>query len=143
MQRSYTSMLVAALMTIAAGHALADEAPASKTREQVRAETAEAIRTGDVLDYETGMKLNQLFPGQYAPKAATTHAQKAPAVTQGKTREEVRAEAAEAIRTGDIVDYETGLKLNQLFPGQYASKPTAQAQAHDKAAPTQTASAGN
>ena len=101
------------------------------------------IRTGDVFDYETGMKLNQLFPGQYAPKAAAAQAPKAPAVTQGKTREEVRAEAAEAIRTGDIVDYETGLKLNQLFPGQYASKPTAQAQARDKAEATQTASAGN
>jgi hypothetical protein len=35
------------------------------------------------------------------------------------TRAEVKAEAREAIRTGDVVDYETGLKLNQLFPGAY------------------------
>jgi Domain of unknown function (DUF4148) len=35
------------------------------------------------------------------------------------TRAEVKAEAREAIRTGDVVDYETGLKLNQLFPGSY------------------------
>lgn len=35
------------------------------------------------------------------------------------TRAEVKAEAREAIRTGDIVDFETGLKLNQLFPGAY------------------------
>lgn len=35
------------------------------------------------------------------------------------TRAEVKAEAREAIRTGDIVEYETGLKFNQLFPGAY------------------------
>lgn len=35
------------------------------------------------------------------------------------TRAEVKAEAAEAIRTGNIVDAETGLKLNELFPGAY------------------------
>jgi Domain of unknown function (DUF4148) len=35
------------------------------------------------------------------------------------TRAEVKAEAREAIRTGDVVDYETGLKQNQLFPGAY------------------------
>jgi Domain of unknown function (DUF4148) len=35
------------------------------------------------------------------------------------TRAEVKAEAREAIRTGDVIDFETGLKLNQLFPGAY------------------------
>jgi len=35
------------------------------------------------------------------------------------TRAEVKAEAREAVRTGDVIDYETGLKLNQLFPGAY------------------------
>ncbi|HRH16211.1 MAG TPA: DUF4148 domain-containing protein [Aquabacterium sp.] len=35
------------------------------------------------------------------------------------TRAEVKAEAAEAIRTGNIVDAETGMKLNELFPGAY------------------------
>ena len=35
------------------------------------------------------------------------------------TRAEVKAEAAEAARTGDIVDAETGMKLNELFPGAY------------------------
>lgn len=35
------------------------------------------------------------------------------------TRAEVKAEAAEAIRAGDVVDYETGKKLNELFPSAY------------------------
>lgn len=39
------------------------------TRAQVRAEALEAIRTGDVMDYETGRKLNELYPLAY-PQAA-------------------------------------------------------------------------
>lgn len=35
------------------------------------------------------------------------------------TREEVKAEAAEAARTGDIVGIETGRKLNEVFPLVY------------------------
>ncbi|MBP7568171.1 MAG: DUF4148 domain-containing protein, partial [Burkholderiaceae bacterium] len=49
---------------------------------------------------------NQLFPAQYAQ----------PVAVQGKTRAEVKAELAEAIRTGDIVaDGATGAKANELF----------------------------
>jgi hypothetical protein len=51
-------------------------------------------------------------------------------VLAGKTREQVKAELAEAIRTGDIIaNGETGLKLNEEFPQRYskahaAVKPT-------------------
>jgi len=40
---------------------------AGKSREQVKAETAEAIRTGDMIAAgESGLKLNELHPQQYA-----------------------------------------------------------------------------
>jgi hypothetical protein len=39
------------------------------------------------------------------------------------SREEVRADLREAVRTGDIVaNGETGMKLNEVFPGRYANK---------------------
>ena len=62
---------------------------------------------------ESGLKLNEAFPQRYP----------AVAVAAGKTREEVRTETAEAIRTGDMVAAgESGLKLNQLYPQHYARK---------------------
>lgn len=45
----------------------------AKTRQQVRAETVDAIRSGDVVDAESGKKLNELNPKRY-PKAAQTRA---------------------------------------------------------------------
>lgn len=92
----------------AAGGALSQGA---FTREQVKAELAEAIRTGDIIgNSETGQKLNEMYPGRYPAKP----------VMAGKTRSEVRAELAEAVRTGDIiVNGETGLKANELSPGAY------------------------
>ena len=111
MNRYTLSALTLAVAALSAGHALAFDASAPKTREQVKAELAEAIRTGDiVVNSETGQKANEAFPGLYPAKAAV----------QGKTREQVKAELAEAIRTGNIVaDNESGLKLNQLYPQRY------------------------
>jgi hypothetical protein len=41
-------------------------------------------------------------------------------VAQAKTREQVKAELAEAQRTGDIIaDGESGKKLNELYPSRY------------------------
>jgi hypothetical protein len=95
-------------LAAAAGGALSQGA---LTREQVKAELAEAIRTGDIVgNGETGQKLNELNPGRYPAKP----------VAQGKTRAEVRAELAEAVLAGDIiVNGETGLKANELSPGAY------------------------
>jgi hypothetical protein len=85
------------------------------TREQVKAELAEAIRTGDIVgNGHSGQKLNEMYPGRYPPKP----------VVAGKTRAEVKAELAEALRTGDfIVNGETGLKANELSPGAYPMQP--------------------
>ena len=123
------ALAVAALVT---GHAQA--ADVGKTREQVRAELAEAQRTGDIAaskdmgtdEYSSGAgrKLNELNPAAYPAKP----------VVAGKTRAQVRAELAEAQRTGDIVaskDFGTdeytsgaGRKLNELFPNLYPTTRT-------------------
>lgn len=107
------SVVAIALSTLVAGHALAADPSAAKTREQVRAELAEARRTGDLIaDSETGLRLNQLYPHLY-PQATVA--------AVGKTRAEVKAELAEARRNGDLIaDSESGLRFNQLYPEQYA-----------------------
>ena len=77
-----------------AGQAMAADSAAPKTREQVRAETREAIRTGDIMaDGEVGCKRNELNPSQYPAK---------PAAGGGETREQVRAETREAMRSGEM-----------------------------------------
>jgi hypothetical protein len=118
MNRKYLSTLTLALAALAAGNALAADAAGPKTRDQVRAELAEAQRSGDIFGYgESGKKLNELYPSQYPAKPAV----------QGKTRAQVLAELVEAQRTGDIVaDSETGKKLNELYPSQYPAKPAVQ-----------------
>lgn len=94
-------LLLAALGTSA-------QAQSGKTREQVRAELAEAIRTGNVLaNGDTGLKLNELYPQRYPHSAAAVVA----------TRAQVKADLAGAVRTGDVIaSGETGLKLNEQFP---------------------------
>lgn len=83
---------------------------AEVTREQVKAELAEAIRTGDVMaDGESGRKLNEVFPNGYPAKQ----------VQSSVTRERVKTELAEAIRTGNIVaGGQSSLKLNEVSPNR-------------------------
>ena len=79
--KSRLSVVALALSTLIAGHALA--ADAAKTRAEVRAELAEAIRDGSMMaDGQTGVTFKQLNPDLYPQRA----------VAQGKTRGEVRAE---------------------------------------------------
>lgn len=80
------------LAGLTAGQAMAADPSAPKTREQVRAETREAIRTGDIpVGGETGCKRNELNPSQYPAKAPAA---------PGKTRAQVQAETREAMRSG-------------------------------------------
>lgn len=106
------SVVAIALSTLVAGHALAADPAAAKTREQVRAELAQAQRNGDLIaDGETGARFNQLYPHLYAQPTAVS-----------KTRAEVKAELAEAVRNGDLIaDGETGAKFKDVAPAQYAA----------------------
>jgi hypothetical protein len=63
------------LTAFTAAFALAGAAHADAlSRSQVQAEALEAARTGDVLDYEMGKKLNELYPGAYPATAKRTPA---------------------------------------------------------------------
>ena len=98
---------IVVLSTLCAGVA---QAQTTITREQVKAEFAQARREGNVAPAGEGMTLRQMDPELYASAPA------APA----KTRAEVKAEYEEAVRTGDIVaNGDAGLKLNEINPRAY------------------------
>ena len=126
------SIVALALSSLVAGHAMAADASVGKTRDEVRAELAQAIRSGDMIaDGATGQRYNEVSPAQYAAvRAEAVVADAAPVV--GKTRAQVKAELAEAIRTGDMIaDGATGAKYNELFPTSYAQSALAQGNSRD------------
>lgn len=87
------------------------------TREQVRAELAEAVRTGDIVHGERSLKANEIQPNRYP----------APAAVPGKTRQQVRDELAAAQRSGDfVVAGDSGLKAYEVFPQRYPARPLAE-----------------
>ena len=87
---AFVSAIALAAAALTAGHAVAADPSAPKTREQVRAELAEAQRTGNfVVDGETGLLARQMFPGQY-PQTA---------VAQGAERDEAVASRERAVRS--------------------------------------------
>lgn len=125
----------------------------SKTREQVRAELADAERTGDLLaDSYTGLKLNEKYPQNYANRdAADVAAASAHPAPVGKTRDQVRAEYLAAVQSGDLLaDSYTGLKLNEKYPQNYmnttvsntaatAARPIAAGELHSSLTPAGSA----
>ena len=127
MNRTLLSAIALAVASLSTAAALAAGPQASSgpvTRDRVRAELAEAIRTGNMVgNSESGQKLNELFPDLYPQKAHAARATKgadAQAAAPALTRQQVRAELAEAIRTGNVVaNSESGQKANELFPGLY------------------------
>ena len=82
-----------------------------KTREQVRIELMDAIRTGNLpANDESGRMLNEVNPFAYPSKS----------VEPCKTREQVRAELAEARRTGNLPSSdESGCMLRDMYPDLY------------------------
>ena len=108
--------LIISILTLATAPVFAantTDASAPKTREQVKAELAEATRTGDIQAFgDSGRKLNELYQNRYPAKP----------VVQGNTREQVMAELEEAIRTGNILaPGNSGRKLNELYPSRFPS----------------------
>ncbi|MDP2418301.1 MAG: DUF4148 domain-containing protein [Hydrogenophaga sp.] len=114
MNRKHVTAIAAALIALSATQVFAADGP--KTREQVKAELAEAVRTGNMpAPDESGLLLNQVYPERYA----------SPIHQAGKSRAEVRAELDEAIRTGNMVAHgETGERLKDLNPGAYPTSRT-------------------
>lgn len=75
-------------LIIASGVLAGTQSIAGVTREQVKAELAEAVRTGDIMaGGELSGKLNELYPNQYPAKQAKT----------SLTRAQVKTELAEAL----------------------------------------------
>jgi len=82
-----------AIVNNATGEGLFSEQVASKSRDEVRSELAEAVRTGAVItNNATGETLRAAAPSQYVP-----------GFESGLTREQVRAELAEAVRNGEVI----------------------------------------
>lgn len=111
MKAFQTSLALVLASTFAIGAA---HAQSPLTREQVKAEYDEAVRTGDILaPGDSGMKLNEMYPNRY-PKVTAF----------GKTRAQVLAEYGAAVRSGDIVaNGETGMKDNERYPQRYPAMP--------------------
>jgi lambda repressor-like predicted transcriptional regulator len=103
-----TTVALLLLTTIAVHGA---NAQTTMTREQVKAELAEAIRTGNIpANGDSGLMLNELFPQRYPARDAQA----------SRTREQVKAELAEAVRTGNMIAIgELGMKANEAFPNRY------------------------
>jgi predicted RNase H-like HicB family nuclease len=92
------------------------------TREQVKAELAEAIRTGTIVLDKHGRSEYELAPHRYPARPAVV----------GKTRSEVKKELAEAIRTGAIVRGEHGRSEYELAPHRYPARPTVVGKTRDE-----------
>ncbi|MDO9435669.1 DUF4148 domain-containing protein [Hydrogenophaga sp.] len=114
MNSARLSLIALALATASIGTSFAADASAPKTRDQVRAELAEAQRNGTLMaDGMTGATYRQLNPGLYAAMPAMTV----------KTRAEVQAELRDAWTSGDLVaDGMTGATYRQLNPGFYGTQ---------------------
>jgi len=66
------------------------------------------VRNGEVTLSESGRKLNEVFPYNYAQHSVI-----------GKTRAEVKAELIEAVRNGEVILSESGRKLKEVYPYNY------------------------
>jgi Skp family chaperone for outer membrane proteins len=103
-------LLVASATLLALAGTSSAMADVGKTRDQVKAELLEAVRTGDIVGSDhSALKLNQLYPQHYPAVAAEAT----------KSRTEIKAELAEAVRTGDLVTGEDLHKQNERRPDLY------------------------
>jgi len=108
MTRTHISVIAFALSAVFASQAMAQDS--AVTRDQVRAELAEAMAHGDMLIDEGGQHYNEVYPNNYPGDTGVD-----------KSREQVKAELAEAVREGNILYNESGERLYDVFPRRYAS----------------------
>jgi hypothetical protein len=102
-----TTLTSAVLLALLGSPAIAEP---GLSRNELKAELAEATRTGDVFGGELSSKLNELFPHRYPV---------VPRMAAEKTRAQVKAELAEAVRIGDSLGGESSAKSNELRPDLY------------------------
>ncbi len=104
-------LLSISLVALAGAHQA--QAHDGKSRAQVRAEFDQANRAGELLaPGEPGLPYYQLRPDLY-PRA----------MVQGKPRDLVKGELAEAVRTGNVVAGEFAGNLNEVHPNLYPPVP--------------------
>ena len=100
----------ATALIIASALMASSPAFAQLTREQVKAEFLEAVRTGDSAPGERSLKLNELYPNRYPAKQ----------VRSSITREQVMAERESALRTGNyMANAETGGLCKDEHPSMH------------------------
>lgn len=112
MTRTHTYSAALILALLFTGQSMAAPTVAPVTREQVMAELADAIRSGDVSLEESGVKLNEQFPKNYPARQ----------IVSSKSRGQVQAELVDAVRMGNVSLEESGVKLNEEFPHNYAGQ---------------------
>ena len=104
------SIRITALAVALSASGIGTYAQSGATRDQVRSELVEAIRSGDILSGESGLTLREQFPNRYpqVPKPP------------GLTRAQVQAELADAIRNGQLIaGGEIGAPADQGIPGAF------------------------
>jgi hypothetical protein len=117
MNTARLSLIALAISTASVGAAFAADASTSKTRDQVRAELAEAQRNGTLIaDGQTSATFRDLSPGRYATM---------PAISM-TTRATVQAELRDAWARGELVaDGQTGATYRDLAPHRYTMQTVA------------------
>lgn len=69
MNRKTLPIITLAIAALAGGNAMASDASVAQTRDQIRADLAQAQGTDDTVHGEAGGKLIELFPGSYPRKS--------------------------------------------------------------------------
>ena len=115
-KRNITAALLLAALGTLSTTAFAD---GGQTRGRIKSVLSEPLRGGDRVNGESGLTMNEL--SGRTPARPVVHG----------TREQVKAELAGAIRAGDTL-MASGLKLNELAPANYPSKPTSVGKTRDQ-----------
>jgi hypothetical protein len=96
----------------------ADKQVSGKTREQVKAELAEAQKNGTIVTSFVAKQVRDIYPGNYPDTTGSANQD------GGKTREQVKAELAEAQKNGDIVVSFAARPAHEVHPGEYPEAAT-------------------
>jgi ribosomal protein L30E len=118
MKTNILSVVTLSVATLFAGQAIATSSMTTpKTTQQVQAELAQAVRSGDMLAGNTGLQLNEVRPDLYMKPTASV----------SKSSAQVRSELAVAVQAGNMIVGESGARQNEINAAKYPAKPVAPA----------------